>query len=237
VKVNEKILVVEQREAKGTSVSRRMRKSGLLPGIIYNEKGESQLIQLNSHNFAMMLRRHASANMMLDLQIGDHAAKRVLLKDVQREVIGGHVIHVDFQEVSMTRKMRVHIPIRLVGDPVGVAQGGILDQRLRELEVECLPSDLVEEITVDVSALGMGQTIIVSQIQVSPKLRVMNSPILSVASVMVPIVEEEVKAEVAADSTEPELIKKPEKESEGEGGKDAKSEPKDAKGKKEEKKG
>lgn len=233
MKASETILVAEPREAKGTTGSRRIRRAGVLPAIIYNEKGESELIQLDRHNFELMLRRHASANMMLDLRIGEREARRVLLKDVQREVIANRVIHADFQAVSMTRKMRVHVPIRLVGDPVGVAQGGILDQRLRELEIECLPIDLVEEIAVDVTALGIGNTITVSQIQVSPKLRVMNSPILSVASVIAPVAEEVAKTDDAATGTEPDLIKKPEKAAEGEAGKDAKP---DAKGKKEEKK-
>jgi large subunit ribosomal protein L25 len=205
-----------------------------LPAIVYDEKGESETIQLDRHNFEMMLRRHASANMMLDLQVGEREAKRVLLKDVQREVIGGHVIHADFQIVSMTRKMRVHVPIRLVGDPVGVSQGGVLDQRLRELEIECLPADLVEEIALDVTKLGLGQTITVAQVPVSATLRVLNSPILSVATVFVPAAEEAAKeGEGAAAGTEPELIKKPEKAAEGEAGKEAKPE---AKGKKEEKK-
>ena len=131
-----------------------------------------------------------------------------------RHVVNGESLHADFLEVSMTRKMRVGIPIKLIGDPVGVTAGGVLDQQMRELEVECLPGDLVEFVTVDVSGLAIGQTVTVSQVQVDPKLHVLASGNQAVASVLAPMAEEEVAPEAAAEGTEPELIKKPVKEGE-----------------------
>jgi large subunit ribosomal protein L25 len=211
-------LVVDAREDRGTCRARRLRRAGTIPGIVYNEKGESRAVQLNRHDFDLLMRRHRSENVILDLEVKGDAPRKVLVKEVQHNVLTGETLHADFLEISLTRKMRVGIPIRLVGDPVGVTAGGVLDQSLRDLEVECLPTDLVECITVDVSALAIGDSISVAMLKVDPKLHVVTGPGVSVASVLAPTLEEEAKPAEAVEGAEPELIKKPEKEGEGEEG-------------------
>lgn len=207
-------LVGEQRTEKGSTGVRRLRRTGLMPCVVYNENGESRPLQVNRHDFEMMMKRRRSENVILDLEIKDDKTRKVFVKDVQRHVVTGQSLHADFLEVSMTRKMRVGIPIRLVGEPVGVTAGGVLDQPMRELVVECLPGDIVESLTVDVSGLAIGQTVTVSQIKVDEKLHVLAAPNQAVASVLAPMAEEEVAAEAPAEGTEPELIKKPAKEGE-----------------------
>jgi large subunit ribosomal protein L25 len=207
-------LVGEERTEKGTGKVRRLRRGGMMPGVVYNENGESAAVQLNRHEFEMMMRRRRSENVIFDLEVKGGKTRKVFVKDVQRHVVTGESLHADFLEVSMTRKMRVGIPIRLVGEPVGVTAGGVLDQPMRELVVECLPGDIIEFLTVDVSGLAIGQTVTVGQITVDPKLHVLAAPNQAVASVLAPMAEEEVAAEVPADGTEPELIKKPAKEGE-----------------------
>jgi large subunit ribosomal protein L25 len=220
-------LVAEQRGQKGTTGVRRLRRAGWMPGVVYNESGESRPVQLNRHEFEMMMRRRRSENVIMDLEIKDDKTRKVFVKEIQRHVVNGQSLHADFLEVSMTRKMRVGIPIKLLGEPVGVTAGGVLDQLMRELEVECLPGDLVEFVTVDVSGLAIGQTVVVSQVKVDPKLHVLAPQNQAVASVLAPMAEEEVVTEAVPEGTEPELIKKPVKE--GEEGEEATTDEKGAK--------
>ena len=207
----ESILIAETRETSGSANARRVRRGGGLPGVVNNEKGTARSILLNQHDFELMLHRHHSENLLLDLKVGAEDPKKVLLKSVQHDPLSGMAVHVDFLEISMTRKMRVHISIKLTGDPVGVTQeGGILAQALRSLDIECLPTDLVEQLEVDVSQLKIGQSILVRELKLDPKFAILSSGDLAVASVT-KMQEEEVapaagEEAVAATAAEPEVI-------------------------------
>ena len=195
-----------------------MRGQGLLPGILYGGKGKPHLIQTNRHTFVQMLRHHASESLIIDLSVDGKRAKKVLLKEVQHDPLTDEAIHADFVQVSMTKRMRVNVPVTLVGEPVGVTQGGgILDHVMRELEVECLPTDLVEEIVVDVSGLDVAQSLQVKDLDVDPKLTVLTDGDIAVAGVLAPHVvaegEEGEEEAAAAEGEEPEVIgEKPEGE-------------------------
>ncbi|MDD4871034.1 MAG: 50S ribosomal protein L25 [Kiritimatiellae bacterium] len=211
----------QKREVSGSGSVQRLRKQGLLPGVINNDKGESRLIQMNRHEFDMFIRHHTSESLILDVELEGDKTRKLLLKEVQHHPVSDEVLHVDFLEISMTKKMRVNIPIRLVGDPVGViSEGGVLDQLIRAVEVECLPTDLVEGIEVDVSGLKVGDAILVNQIKVDPKLVILTNGSVAVALVSIPKVIEETPAEAEATPTEPEVIgaKKEGEEGEGEEG-------------------
>ena len=212
---------VATREVSGSANARRLRRDGVLPGIVSTEKGKSRQVQLDRHGFELMLHRHASENLILDLSVDGGKTKKVLLKEVQHDPLTEEILHVDFVEISMTKKMRARIPVSLVGEPAGVEQdGGILEFLLREIEVECLPGDLVEQIEVDVSELKIGDSIQVEQVTVDPKLTVLSGSDIAVASVSPPRIEEEptpeedAEAAVAAEGAEPEVIG--EKKEEGE---------------------
>lgn len=210
-------LIARKREVSGSSASRRLRREGWLPCIVNNEKGKSELIQMNRHDFELMLQHHRSESLILDLEIDSGKPERVLLKEVQRDAVTDETLHADFVGISMMKKMRVHVPIVLVGEAVGVKdEGGVLDHLLRELEIECLPGDLVEAIEIDVSELRIGNVRLVSELILDPKLTVLTAGDVAVAGVSMPRIEEEVVPEEAVEKAEPEVIGEEEKKEEGE---------------------
>jgi len=124
----------------------------------------------------------------------------VLLKDTQRNPIKDYLLHADFLEVSMTRKLKISVPVRLSGESIGVTQQeGVMEQLLRSVDVECLPGDIVNEFTLDVSNLSIGNKLCVRDIQADPKLTILTAPEITVVSVQLPHVEEEKPAEEAVE--------------------------------------
>jgi large subunit ribosomal protein L25 len=207
--------------------------------VVYGEGRPGLDIQLNEHDFVMMLRTHRSENMIVDLAVEGRAQPvKAMLKAMQHHPITGRVIHVDFFEISMTRKIEIEVPVKLLGVPTGVAnEGGILEHVLRALTVQCLPGDLIEEVELDVSGLAVGKNLRVRDVKVdAAKYKVLDDPDQVVAAVAAPRSEEEEKAETEAEAavaaTGPEVLteKKDEEGEEGEEkGKDGKAAGKDAK--------
>jgi large subunit ribosomal protein L25 len=211
----------EPRDAAGSIESRRLRRSGVFPAVIYGSGRPVQLVQVNEHDFRKTLGTHAGEHMIVDVQVSGQDVRKVLLQDVQQHPITGRILHADFHEISMTEKLRVKIPIQLMGEPVGVTQlGGVMEQVMREIEVECLPTDLVEHFVLDVSPLSIGDRRTVGDIPLDPaKYTVISHKNLSVVSVGAPREEEaEVVPEAAAEGAvaEPEVLR--EKKEEGEEG-------------------
>lgn len=220
-------VVAETRATSGSSVSRRLRRTGMFPGIVYGTGKTPCAVQVNQKSFLTALGGHINEHVILDLEIQGQDVRKVLLQDVQHHPITDQVLHADFHEISMTEKLRIEIPVHLVGDPVGVTQsGGVLEHLLRAITVECLPTDIVEAFNVDVSALQIGDKLSAGDIALdAAKYTLISGKELAIASVSAPR-EEEVKAEVTAETTaEPEVIKEKKDEEEGEaagkdGGKD-----------------
>jgi large subunit ribosomal protein L25 len=230
-------LAAVKRETRGSSAAAALRRKGRLPAVVYGE-GRSRSIEIDTHTFEMMLSHHAGENLLIDMEIEGEGVHKVLLKEIQQGPVRGELLHVDFLEISMARKMRVMIPVEFVGEPLGVSQqGGILEHVLREVEVECLPGDLVDSIPVDVSALNIGNSLLVRDLKVDAKLTILTSPDVAIASVTAPRAEAapaEAEAAEAEAGTEPEVIGK--KKEEGEEGEEkaapAKGEKAPAKGEK-----
>lgn len=221
--VTEKIetsgLSAKTRKVSGSTQSRRLRRDGQIPGVVNGDNGKSQLIAMNSHDFEFFMHHHTSENIIVDLAIDGDKPQKVLLREVQHDPLTGQALHAEFVEISMTRKMRVRIPVVLKGEPVGVTQeGGVLEQLIREVEVDCLPGDLVEGIDLDVSALKLGKSLSVADLKVSEKLTIVTEKNIAVAAVSAPREEEEVKPEEAAAvgteaaPAEPEVIGEKERE-------------------------
>ncbi len=233
-------LSASKREGRGTAAAKTLRRSGWMPAVVYGEKG-SRSIQVNRHAFDAMLQHHTGENLIVDLDIEGEGTTKALLREVQHEAVMGGVLHADFVEISMTRKMRVTIPIVLKGEPVGVSQqSGILEHVLRHLEVECLPGDLVDSVAVDVSNLGLGHTLMVRDLTLDAKLHLLTAGDVAVATVVAPReekVEEAAPGAEGAAAAEPEVIGKKKEEGEEQEG-EAKAEPKPEKekGKEKEKK-
>ncbi|HPC19300.1 MAG TPA: 50S ribosomal protein L25 [Kiritimatiellia bacterium] len=232
-------LTAQPRSGKGSASAGRLRRTGWFPAVVYGEGRPGVDIQLNEHDFLVMLRRHRSENMIVDLAVeGADKPFKVMLKAMQHHPVTGRVIHVDFYEISMTRKIEIELPVKLTGIPTGVAnEGGILEHVLRALTVQCLPGDLIEEVELDVSGLTVGKTLRVRDVQIdAAKYRVLDDPDQVVAAVAAPRTEEEEKAEAEAEAAAaaagPEVLteKKEEEGEEGaEKGKESKAPAKEAK--------
>lgn len=208
-------VVAEVRTAAGSSAGRRLRRTGKFPGVVYGVGKTPMNIQLDEKIFKKALQGHASEHVMMDLDIPGVETKKVLLQEVQHHPVTGQIVHADFHEISLTEKLRIEIPLRLVGEPVGVSQqGGVLETLLRAIEVECLPTDIVEAFDVDVSALSIGDSLSASDVKLDPaKYTLVTDPSLAIAAVAAPREEEAAAPTAEATAAEPEVIK--EKKEEG----------------------
>lgn len=225
-------VVAEARAFSGSEAARRLRASGKVPGVVYGVGKIPLNVQLDHKAFQSALGHHINEHVILDLEVAGQDAKKVLLQEVQHHPITDRILHADFHEISMTEKLRIEIAVHLVGDPVGVTQnGGVLEYLLREVTVECLPTDIVDAFEVDVSKLEIGQKFAVGDIVMDPaKYTLITAKDIPVAAVSAPREEEEVKPVEAAAGAEPEVIKEKKEEGEGEeAGKAGKPAAKDAK--------
>jgi large subunit ribosomal protein L25 len=227
----------EKRELSTKGELLTLREGGRVPAVVYGEKKEPVNLSVDVKNFTHLLKGHG-ANVLMNLILGE-GGEVVLLKDVQRDVITHNIIHLDFQRISMTKKIEVNIPLNVTGEAPGVkVGGGILEHILRNLRVRCLPGDIPDGIVVDVSQLQLNQGIKVKDISLPAGLEAINEMDALVLNIVAPAEEEVVAAPVAGAvpaGTEPEVIAKGKKPEEGEaaavgakapaGGKDAKAAP------------
>lgn len=142
--------------------SGRLRRSGKIPAILYGHSGTSP-IAIDAREFSHKF-KHVSENTIINLQVGDKAYD-VLVKDYQEDILKGNITHIDFYEIERGKVLRTNIPIHIVGAPVGVREGGVLETMLYSIEVECLPKDIPENIEIDVGALDIGGSIHVGDIK------------------------------------------------------------------------
>jgi large subunit ribosomal protein L25 len=208
----------EARETFGKNAARRLRHSGRIPAVVYGGGGPSISLTVDPKAIVRILRSEAGHNAIFTLQIPEKAPARVMLRDWQWEPTRGGLLHVDMVRIARDAKLRVRVPIRITGEPQGVkVQGGVFEFVLREVEVECLPDDIPEHITLDVTDLVIGRQLRVSDLPVSANVEVLAEPGRVVAHVTAPKAEAAPAAEVAevAAPTEPELIRKRKAEEEG----------------------
>ena len=212
-------ITVKSRDEKGSANARRLRRDGWVPGVIYSAGGTACAVSLPKHEFEQMLRHHASEHVMIKIQIDDGAEESVLLKEVQHNALSGSVVHVDMQKVDMNKKLRVEVPVELVGEAEGVRnQGGVLDHLLHYVQIECFPADIPEGISVDVTELKLGETLTIKEVKIdASKYVILMDADIGVASVSLPkVAEEPVAGEAGAEPAAPEVIreKKPEEKAE-----------------------
>jgi len=204
----------ELRTEQGSCAAGRLRRAGALPAAVNRIEGGTTLVKLDAHAFTIMLRHHASEHVLVTLELEDKEVP-ALMREVQVNVMTGAPIHVDFGEVSLTKKLRVEIPLHLLGEPEGVkVDGGILQHNLRVIEVDCLPLDIVENFDVDVSAMKLSQSLFVRDLALGDKYTVITGKDVPVATVVAAAAEEVVAAtpEEAAAAGNPEVIAKGKKE-------------------------
>lgn len=239
--MKEVVLKAKSREKLGKEHAKKLRKNGIIPAVVYGLETKTLPLEIESKSFYALLRGGLGENVILTLEIGDHkdGKKQVLIREVQRDPVRGDIVHVDFHQISLTKKIAIEVPIHLVGSPEGVKEGGILQHALRDLRVECLPTAIPEKIEVDVSHLKIGDSIHVADIKVEG-VDILSDLQSSVASVVPPTIFKEAEVAPAAVEVEPEVItekkEEGEKGEEEEKGKEAKAEKKAPEGGKAEKK-
>ena len=200
----------EARTEQGTGAVRRLRRTGMIPGSVMKmKKGGTELVKLPAHDFMLAMRGHASKQLLVTLDMNGTEGP-ALMREMQNDVLAGTPIHVDFSEVSLTEKVRITVPLYLVGESTGVKLGGgVLEQVLRTIDIDVLPTDIPEKFNVDVTRLGLDQTLFVRDLQLGDKYTVVTRGELAVAVVKAP---EDAPAAGAAAAGEaaaaPEVIKK-----------------------------
>jgi large subunit ribosomal protein L25 len=157
-------LQAEKRDVKGSTASKRLRRAGLVPAVIYGGNADA-LIQLDAKSFMDLSRKH-SANFLVNIEVNGSGeqSKLAIVQDIQRNPLNGSLIHVDFRAVTENDTIHAVVPIELQGEPVGVKAGGLLEQLVHEIEIHCRPSDLPEKIVNDVDSIGLGQTLKVADL-------------------------------------------------------------------------
>jgi large subunit ribosomal protein L25 len=159
-------LQAEKRDVKGTTASKRLRRTGVVPAVIYGSNQREYMIQLDSKSFFDLARKQASHNFLVNIEIAgaNEKTKLAIVQDIQRDPLNGSLIHVDFRAVSESDTIHAAVPIELRGEPVGVKTGGLLEQLVHEIEVSCSPSNLPDAIVNNVESLKIGQSLKVSQL-------------------------------------------------------------------------
>jgi large subunit ribosomal protein L25 len=204
---------VELRTEQGSNAAGRLRRAGCVPAAVNRIEGGTTLVKFDAHAFKAMLRHHTSEHVLVTLEL-DGKDVPTLMREVQYNVMTNDPIHADFGEVSLTKKLRVSIPVRLFGEPEGVkVGGGILQQSIREIDVDCLPTDIVEHFDADVSGLALDQSLFVRDLNLGDKYTIITAKDVPVATVVAAAAEEVVAtAEGEAAAGAPEVVAKGKKE-------------------------
>lgn len=195
----ENALHVKMRETAGKGTARKLRAAGRIPGVCYGRSIDPMAVHLDPRALEQLLARgDAGMNTLFDLKVeggGDYDGKPVLVKDLQRDPVHGVPLHADLYAVDLQKKITVSVPLQLTGTAEGVSmEAGILDHSLRELELECLPTAIPKEIRVDVSALGLGDSLHVRDVALPEGVTLLSDLNLSIVSVVAPAAIEEEKA-------------------------------------------
>jgi large subunit ribosomal protein L25 len=239
--LEQNVLEAQPREAGTKNHARRVRREGKIPAVVYGAGKDAQPVSVDPRHVLRILHSDSGHNTIFDLAMNGGERTKAMIVDWQYEPIKGHLLHIDLKRIAMDKALRVSVPIELQGVPAGVkTEGGILEQMLREVEIECLPGDIPSHIDVDVSELTFGKVLRVSDLPHNEKIKFIteaNQPVAHVTSVKEEVVAtpEAAAAEAGAAPAEPEVIKKGKAET-GEEGEAAPAEKGEKKAEKKEKK-
>ena len=220
-------VTAEPRTEFGKNAARKLRRAGKVPGVLYGHKEETLALSLNPKELLVILHSATGHNSIFSLDIQDGPSTSVMVKDWQYDPLQGNLLHADLLRIAMDETLQVNVPITTTGEAKGVKeQGGIFEFVLREVQVECLPAEIPENITIDISKLEIGSNLRVSDLPLD-KIKILSDPNLVIAHVIAP--KEEKAPEVIAEqpaAAEPEVIKKGKVAAEEAEGEEAKSEEK-----------
>lgn len=220
--MKEVILDVNERTEKGTRVSRRLRSAGTIPAILYGAKQTPISLGIPAKDFNRVIHGGAGENVVLTLKFsGDkNEGKTAIIKEIQRDPVSHNVVHIDLLAISLKDKIIVNVPVMVTGLAPGIKEGGILEYVQREIEIECLPTQIPENIMVDVSSLNINESIHVRDLKLAEEtIKILTPADRMLVSIVPPTVLEEPTPaavegvpEAAAAAAEPEVIKKGKKE-------------------------
>ncbi|HKX18125.1 MAG TPA: 50S ribosomal protein L25 [bacterium] len=205
-------LSAQVREATGKSGAKRARREGQIPAVVYGRGRTPRVVSVGRKDLVSALQT-AGRNALIDLRIaqdGDAQTEVVMIEEIQRDHIRREILHVDLHLISLTEAIEVSVPVVLSGTPEGVTSGGgVLEQVHREIEVKCLPTQIPDRFTVDVSGLRVGGSIHVSDLKVAEGIEILTPPEEVIAAVVAAAAEEEAAPAAAAEGeapAEPELV-------------------------------
>ena len=218
---SQEVVQAEPRDdsSRGKNEARRLRASGRVPAVVYGAKKTSVAVSVDPKQITRILHSASGHNTIFDLEVGSEKAK-VMIVDWQYEPLKGKLLHIDLKRIAMDQKIQVSVPIHLSGEAAGVKQqGGILDQVLREVEIECLPSDIPSSLDADISELVFGQVLRVADLPHTGSIKFItdeNQAVAHITSVKEEVAPtpEAVADEAGAAPAEPEVIKKGKQETE-----------------------
>ncbi|MDD3726354.1 MAG: 50S ribosomal protein L25 [Candidatus Ratteibacteria bacterium] len=203
----------EEREGKGKGVARKLRASGFIPAVLYGPGYEPTQLKVEKKSAEDIIRKLESHNVMADIIIkkgkGQEAVKTIL-KDVHMDPIRGDILHMDFYRIRMDHTVRMNVSIHLTGEAPGIANGGILEQELRELQVQAMPDRIPSMIEVDISHLNIGDAVLVKDIVLPDGVSAVDDPEKVVVTILAPKVEEVKVAEEGAEAAVSETAAEPE---------------------------
>jgi large subunit ribosomal protein L25 len=210
--MEEIFLDVQLREERGKSASHGLRRQGYIPAVVYKDGEEAQALKVSHHDFVRMMHQHRVENVIIGLKINQDKKQRLrtcMIKELQYDPVHDDILHIDFQEISLTKAIKVNVPVVSKGESIGVKQeGGSLEHVLWEVEVECLPTQIPKNFEADVSNLKIGDSIHLKDIPVPGQVKVLTDP-EAVAFMVVAPMKEEVPVEPVEgeEKQEPEVIK------------------------------
>ena len=209
---NQLKISAQPRSEAGRNAVKSLKRAGLVPAVIYGAKTPAQNLKLNERELSRLLGHATSESVLVDVQIEGSGSTTALISEVQHHPVTGAVLHVDLHAVAMDELFTAEVAVETTGEAAGVKTGGgVLEVILRMLEIECLPGDLPEMITVDVSGLNIGDSVHVRDLTLPKGVTVLNDADLTVVSVAPPTVEEAATPSTAPEGAQPEVIdeKKP----------------------------
>ena len=219
-------VAAEARATRGKNAARRTRRAGMVPAVLYGAYKDAVSISVDPKNIAKILRSKTGHNTIFNLNVEGIETTPVMVVDGQYDPIRSNLLHVDLKRIDLTKRIRVSVPVVTQGEAKGIKlQGGLLEVVAREIEIDCLPDEIPEHFTVDVTELMIGQSQRAGDIPLTGSMKLLSPPEAVIAHVVVVKVVEEVAPAAAADAVapvagetpaEPEVIKKGKKEEEGE---------------------
>jgi large subunit ribosomal protein L25 len=192
-------LEVEEREARGTRASRRLRRQGLVPGVLYGRGNPPHPICVPERELRRVLTGPGGLHTILDVVLdGQKSARPAVLKDFQQDPLKGRLTHIDLQEVRLDQPIQAQVAVQLIGEPAGVTEGGVLSQVQREVNVEALPMEIPEHLELDVTGMGIGDTLRLADLPPREGVKYLDDPeetVLATVTLPTRVVEPEPEVE------------------------------------------